>query len=188
MLDHLSGTIKIDNLDLSLIPRHHIRSRLNALSQEPFFLTGSVRQNLDPYDSATSASCISALEKVKLWDVIEKKGGLDVELSEDMLSHGQRQLFCLARAILRPGKIVVLDEATSSVDRETDRLMQRVIREEFAGRTIIAIAHRLETILDFDQVVVMDAGRIVEVGEPGRLVRERGSWFGGLVEGRKRLE
>ncbi len=115
--------------------------------------------------------------------MVEKKGGLDADLSEDMLSHGQRQLFCLARAILRPGRIVVLDEATSSVDRATDALMQSVIREEFRGRTVIVIAHRLETIMDFDRVVVMDRGRIVEVGEPERLMRERGSRFRLLVEG-----
>ena len=113
MIELSSGTITIDGLDITTMPRHYIRSRLNAISQEPFFLTGTVRLNLDPYESSSDEAMIDVLKRVQLWATIEARGGLNSLLGEDMLSHGQRQLFCLARAILRPGKIVILDEATS---------------------------------------------------------------------------
>jgi ATP-binding cassette, subfamily C (CFTR/MRP), member 1 len=120
LLDPLpgSGYILIDAHDLSTISRTLIRSRINALSQEPFFLSSlSVRQNLDPYDTATRDECISVLQRVQLWDPIQAKGGLDGIIAdsagEEWLSQGQKQLFCLARALLRPGKVVVLDEMSS---------------------------------------------------------------------------
>jgi len=160
----------IDGIDLSNLPRQDIRSRLNAISQDPYFIAGTIRLNLDPYISSNDEEIISALQKVQLYDAILASGGLDVDLDVDSLSHGQRQLFCLARAILRKGKIVVLDEATSSVDRKTDELMQRIIREEFKDRTIIAVAHRLETILDFDRIAVLETGRLKECGTPAELL------------------
>lgn len=165
------GTIRIDNLDLSTLPRHHIRSRLNAIPQEPYFLAGTIRLNLDPYESSTDGALQAALEKVGLWDAIIALGGLDVDFEVESLSHGQRQFFCLARAILRPGKIVVLDEATSSVDRKTDELMQKIIREEFSSHTLIAVAHRLETIIDFDLIALLDHGALVEFGAPEELLK-----------------
>jgi ATP-binding cassette subfamily C (CFTR/MRP) protein 1 len=170
MLELNSGTILIDGLDLSTLPRHYIRTNLNAIPQDPYFVAGSIRLNLDPYSTSTDALIISTLRKVHLLDAITSNGGLDAELDPDMLSHGQRQLFCLARAILRKSKIVVLDEATSSVDRKTDELMQRIIREEFKGCTIIAVAHRLETILDFDRIAVLDRGRLIECESPEKLL------------------
>jgi ATP-binding cassette subfamily C (CFTR/MRP) protein 1 len=170
MLELNSGTILIDGLDLSTLSRHNIPTNLNAIAQDPYFVAGSIRLNVDPYSKSTDALIISTLRKVHLLDTITSNGGLDAELDPDMLSHGQRQLFCLARAILRKSKIVVLDEATSSVDRKTDELMQRIIREEFEGCTIIAVAHRLETILDFDRIAVLDRGRLLECDSPKKLL------------------
>lgn len=129
----------------------------------------SIRLNLDPYSTSTDALIISALHKVSLLDTITSISGLNAELDPETLSHGQRQLFCLARAILRKTKIVVLDEATSSVDRKTDELMQRIIREEFKGCTEIAVAHCLNTILDFDRIAVLDRGRLKECDCPEKL-------------------
>lgn len=100
--------------------------------------------------------------------------------AEDLLSHGQRQLFCLARAMLRESKILVIDEATASVDLKTDELMQGIIEEHFRGCTVLAVAHRLGTIRGFDRIVVFGEGTVVEVGEPGRLLEDEGSRFRAL--------
>lgn len=113
MIELSGGSINIDGIDISTLPRSIVRERLNAIPQDPFFLSGSVRENCDPRGTATDVEIEEALRKVQLWDIIDTKGGLDIELTQDFFSHGQRQLFCLARAILHPSKIVIMDEATS---------------------------------------------------------------------------
>lgn len=154
-----------------------MRIRLNTLSQESFFLHGSVRDNLDPLQTVTDERIVEVLRAVTMWDFFESHGGLDGDVEENKLSHGQRQLFCLARAIIKPGRILIIDEATSSLDSETDELIQRVIRKEFEGRTVIAIAHKLHTVLDFDRVIMLDKGRIVETGNPQTLLVTETSAF-----------
>lgn len=170
MLELNDGSITIDGIDISTLPRQLVRERLNAIPQEPFFMKGSIRLNADPYSLHTDSSIVSAIEKVHLWEIVEGKGGLDAELDAAVFSHGQRQLFCLARAILRKSKIVVLDEVTSSVDSKSDELMQRLIREEFKDCTIIAVAHRLDTILDFDRIALLGGGELKELDTPQNLL------------------
>ncbi|KAG6119070.1 hypothetical protein E4U13_007997 [Claviceps humidiphila] len=177
MLELEAGSITIDGHNISRIPREELRKRLNTLPQEPFFLQGSVRENADPLQLSTDERIIKNLITVRLWEILESRGGLDAPLSEDELSHGQRQLFCLARAITRPGNIVIVDEATSSVDSETDELMQRVIQEELKGRTLIAVAHKLHTVVDYDRIVLIDKGKIVECGNPRVLLQNSTSAF-----------
>ena len=118
MLELTSGTILIDDIDISKLPRSELRTRLNTIPQEPFFLHGTVRLNVDPFGKSShdDSIIIQALKVVRLWEYIESKGGLDLELSEDLLSHGQRQLFCLARALCNSSSIVIMDEATSRYD------------------------------------------------------------------------
>lgn len=174
---HAGSSIIIDGIDISTLPRQTIRARLNAIPQDPFFLRSTVRHNADPYNLHSDTAIISALEKVHLWSLISSKGGLAAQLDAEFFSHGQRQLFCLARAILRGGRIVVLDEATSSVDSETDKLMQKVIREVFEGCTILAVAHRLDTITDFDRIVLLGKGEVVESGRFEDLMRREGGAF-----------
>ncbi|MCJ1404727.1 hypothetical protein MMC11_007953 [Xylographa trunciseda] len=189
MLNLQAGSITIDGSDITTLQRGELRSRLNAIPQDPYFLSGTIGLNLDPYETASDKAMVTALKKVQLWETVQANGGLAGEMSATMLSHGQRQLFCLARAILRPGKIVVLDEATSrwvlsslpqshfhtngwlrSVDHKTDEMMQRLIREEFHDRTVIVIAHRLDTILDFDRIALLRNGELVEYDSPGNLL------------------
>ncbi|KAG5936903.1 hypothetical protein E4U60_002186 [Claviceps pazoutovae] len=177
MLELEAGSITIDGQNISRIPREELRKRLNTLPQEPFFLHGSVRENADPLQLSTDERIIKTLSTVRLWEILESRGGLDAPLSEDELSHGQRQLFCLARAIARPGNIVIVDEATSSVDLETDELMQRVIQEELKGRTLIAVAHKLHTVVDYDRIVLIDKGKIIECGNPRVLLQNPTSAF-----------
>jgi ATP-binding cassette subfamily C (CFTR/MRP) protein 1 len=192
LLDLQSGTIKIDSIDISTVPRALLRSRLTTIPQDPFILNSSVRVNADPSETRADADIIAALERVKLWETISSRGGLDVLMKGQPLSHGQEQLFCLARAMLgrrraakgdgeEGGKdtitgrgILVLDEATSNVDEQTDILMRGVIREEFAGYTILTIAHRMETILDSDVVAVLDRGKLVGFGPPGEVLQDKG--------------
>ena len=166
LLDLDSGAITVDGLDLSTIPREIIRSRMIAIPQDPFILSGTVRLNADPTSVNTDAGNVSALGKIRLWPILLARGGLEADLKEQPLSHGQQQLFCLARAMLRKSRILVLDEATSNVDGESDQLMQKIIREEFNKHTILTVAHRLDTIMDADRVLVIDECRVVEFGAP----------------------
>ncbi|RAK78057.1 putative ABC multidrug transporter [Aspergillus fijiensis CBS 313.89] len=172
LLDLRSGTIEIDGVDISTLARQDVRSRLITLPQEPFFYHGTIRENLDIHGQHSDEDLYEILARLGLQELIVRKGGLDVLMSEDMLSHGQRQLLCVVRASLRTSKILILDEATSSVDQETEALILDVLRERFRDHTVVCIAHRLNTILDYDQVIVLDQGRVVECGHPATLAAQ----------------
>ncbi|KAJ5715595.1 ABC transporter integral membrane type 1 [Penicillium malachiteum] len=178
LIELSSGNIIVDGLDISTLQRNPLRAQLNCIPQEPFLLPScSVRLNLDPNSRIDDDILIQAVQKVQLWDVVEKLGGLDAAITSETFSPGQKQLLCFARAMVRPaGKILILDEATSSIDTKTDEIMQSLIRSEFASHTVIAIAHRLETIVDFDEVIVMEAGRIKERGAPGMLLVQKSAF------------
>ncbi|KAG0155381.1 hypothetical protein PDIDSM_06070 [Penicillium digitatum] len=180
MMELTSGIITVDGVDISRLPRREIRSLINGVSQDSLLFKGSVRSNADPTGDHTDREILAALKSVQLLPAIQEKGALDTDVDEIHLSHGQKQLFCLARALLRPGNILILDEATSNIDSKTDEIMQRVIREKFCNHTILAVAHKLDTILDFDRIVVLDAGRIIENGEPYALLTEPKSHFSKL--------
>ncbi|KAF2707684.1 hypothetical protein K504DRAFT_483031 [Pleomassaria siparia CBS 279.74] len=191
MLDLSAGNIFIDGLPLHRIPRQTIRSRLIGLPQDAYLLPGTVRVNADPLKQSNDKAIMQALEDVRLWDIVVSKGDeskyahpLDVEVEDLHFSHGQKQLFCLARAILRrnKGSVVVLDEATSSLDNNTDIHVQKLLRSKFASHTLIVVAHKLDTILDFDKVAVMHHGSLVEFGEPYKLLEQVGSRFKALYE------
>lgn len=178
-----NSQITIDGLDIATLPRRLLRERLVALPQEAYLLPGSVRYNVDPLgECADDGEVVAALRLVGLWEGVLEPRGLDAPLQADAVSHGQRQLVCLARAVVRSGRsrVLVLDEATAAVDVETDAMVQRIVRERFAGQTVVAVAHRLEGIMDFDRVAVVEGGRVVEWGVPGVLVGDGGSAFGRL--------
>lgn len=192
LLEFRNGSIIIDGIDASTIPRETLRTRLNVIPQEPWWVTTeTVRFNMDPWSISNVGGktplerdgvFISALKRCQIWHIIEEKGGLDAVMTPEFLSHGQRQLFCLARAILRQSKVVVLDEVSASVDLKTDLVMQQVIKECFENCTVISVAHRLNTIDDGDRVVVLHQGRIVEVGDPQQLLKASKSRFKELYE------
>jgi ATP-binding cassette subfamily C (CFTR/MRP) protein 1 len=184
ILEPASGSILIDSFDIARFGLHDIRSRLTIIPQDPVLFSGTLRFNLDPLQIHTDLEIWRALELAHLRAYISTLSlGLDYQVSEygENFSLGQRQLICLARAILRKTKILVLDEATASVDLETDAVVQRTIRDVFADCTIITIAHRLHTILDSDRILVLDAGRVLELGSPGELIRDERSAFASLV-------
>ncbi|KAG4444331.1 hypothetical protein IFR05_000205 [Cadophora sp. M221] len=197
-LTSCSKNIVIDDIHLHQIDRSTLRERIIAIPQDPVFLPDgtSFKLNLDPFNKSTPEECQVVLEIVGLWSVIAQRGGLESGMSVEMLSQGQKQLFSLARAVLRarirsrdftsefgaarggrPGGILLLDEVSSNVDRETDRAMQRIIHDEFRSYTIIMVSHRLEMVMGFDTVVVMEKGGVVEAGEPKVLVETEGSRF-----------
>lgn len=172
MLELQEGSLRIDGIDLSVLPRQTIRSLLTTLPQDPVKLAGTVRENLDPENKLPhdNKEIESVLKKTNIWDILEARGGLDAELDSVGFSVGQQQLFCLARAILHRSRVLLLDEATSSVDRQSDEEVRKVINEEFADCTVIEVAHRLDNLVDFDMIVVMEQGRIVETGHPKELL------------------
>lgn len=196
-LEASQGSIHIDGLDISKIKLHSLRSRLAIIPQDPVLFSGTVRSNLDAFDEHTDSELRDALERVHLVTPSafttppnESSGtgastptqssnkntnpfnSLASPITEGglNLSQGQRQLLCLARAIVSRPKIMVLDEATSAVDMATDTLIQRSIREEFGDSTLVVIAHRLSTIADFDKILVLDDGKVAEFGTPRELM------------------
>ncbi|KAK5996562.1 ABC multidrug transporter B [Cladobotryum mycophilum] len=168
MLDY-SGVVSIDDIDISQIPRQQLRSCITTLPQDPIELPGSIRNNLVPFGGATISeeAMTGALDHVGLLTHISTRGGLDAELASMGLSQGQKQLLCLARAVLHNAssgsRVVLIDEATSNMDNETDAKMQAVMSKAFAGCTVLVVAHRLETIQDADVVLELDAGRLVKM-------------------------
>lgn len=180
ILEAANGCIVIDDVNISHINLKVLRSKLSIIPQEPILFTGTIRQNLDPTDSYSDDEIWKAIDLAHLGAYVRSlSSGLDHEVSEagSNFSVGQKQLFCLARTLLRRSKILVLDEATATVDVETDNLIQQTIRKEFKDSTILTIAHRLETILDYDRVIVMDEGCIVEQGRPSDLLKDSKSKF-----------
>ncbi|KAB5511355.1 P-loop containing nucleoside triphosphate hydrolase protein [Coniochaeta sp. 2T2.1] len=188
IVDTKGGSIRVDGVDISTMPRKEVRRHLVGVPQHAFLLKGSVRLNIDPSGGASDEAIRSALTCVQMMDFVDRNGGLDGDVDNLNLSSGQKQLFCLARAMVRPGRVVVLDEVTSSVDARTEDTVQKLIRRKFAAHTVIAVTHRLDTIMDFDRVVVMDKGRVVEVGKPWELKVMDQSWFGRLWKESEREE
>lgn len=199
-LEARTGTVYIDGLDTSKMDLNSLRSRLAIIPQDPVLFSGTIRSNLDPFDGHSDEELRDCLRRVHLLDsqpatpanepsssanstIVPKNMNIFKDLTNGIsesggnLSQGQRQLLCIARAIVSRPKIMVLDEATSAVDMTTDGLIQRSIREEFTDCTMIVIAHRLSTIADFDKILVLDEGTVAEFGSPRELWQKEGSIF-----------
>ncbi|KAF4969944.1 hypothetical protein FSARC_2930 [Fusarium sarcochroum] len=166
------STIKFDGVDITTLPRQTVRASVAVVPQHPFFLKKtSIRDNLVPRGQQSDERILAVISRLKMGDAVEKLGGLDVMLDVERLSQGQRQLLCLARALLANKRIILLDEASSNVDAKSEQLIRQVVREEFVGCTVIAIAHRLGAVVDFDRVAVMGGGRVIEWDNPRELLK-----------------
>lgn len=178
---HIDGIIEIDDLNTETISLDSLRSNISIIPQDPVLFSESVRYNLDPFGSYTDDALWRALDAVELKVKIDS---LDYRVTEGgaNFSVGQRQLICLARAILRNNKVLVLDEATANVDPQTDAFIQRTIRDQFADYTVITVAHRLHTVMDSDRILVMDAGTVREFDHPHRLLQHADGVLRNMVE------
>ncbi|PWA81661.1 ATP-binding cassette subfamily C member 8 [Artemisia annua] len=184
LVEPTEGRIIIDDLDITSIGLHDLRSSFGIIPQEPTLFSGSVRYNLDPLSEHSDHELWKVLEKCQLREAIQdKKEGLDSLVVQDgsNWSLGQRQLFCLGRALLKRRKILVLDEATASIDNATDTIIQKTIREEFEDCTVITVAHRIPTVIDCTMVLVMKDGKVMEYDKPTKLMNEPASLFAQLV-------
>lgn len=178
-----SGSITIDDEDINKMGVGDLRSRLSIIPQDPVIFDGSIRRNIDPFGTHDDNEIWETLRRVHLADVVKAlPESLDSELAEDgaNFSLGQRQLICVGRALLKHSKVLLLDEASSSIDLETDYLLQKTLRTEFSHCTTITIAHRLATIMDSDRVLVLDAGRVQEFDAPNVLLARPDSLFSHL--------
>ncbi|CAL5360161.1 unnamed protein product [Camellia sinensis] len=177
LVEPTEGMIVIDDLNISTIGLHDLRSHFSVIPQDPTLFSGSVRYNLDPLEEHMDQEIWEVLEKCQLLEAIkEKEEGL-----YSLGNMGQRQLFCLGRALLKRRKILVLDEATASIDNATDSIIQKIIRTEFEDCTVITVAHRIPTVMDCTMVLAISEGQLVEYDEPMKLMSKEGSLFGQLV-------
>nr|XP_039258782.1 multidrug resistance-associated protein 4-like [Styela clava] len=180
-----SGEIFIDGIPISSLGLQDLRKALSIIPQDPMLFTGTVRRNIDPFNNYLDEDLWDALEQVQLKELVESFPlKLNTELAESgsNLSVGQRQLVCLARAVLRKSKILVIDEATANVDIRTDRLIQKTIRRKFKQCTVITIAHRINTIIDSDKILVLEEGQVKEFDKPNVLLHKRDGLFASIVK------
>jgi ABC-type multidrug transport system fused ATPase/permease subunit len=177
------GSIEIDGVDISTIGLQDLRSKISIIPQDPVLFMGTVRYNIDPFGEHSDQSLWEALSMVGLKTYIESlQGQLDAPVEENgsNFSVGQRQLMCMARALLKKTKILVMDEATASVDLDTDMMIQSMVRKNFSARTTLTIAHRLNTVMDSTKVLVLNRGELSEYDKPATLL-DRDGIFASMV-------
>ncbi|CAK8987864.1 unnamed protein product [Durusdinium trenchii] len=180
-----SGKILVDGLNIAQVPVARLRAAISLVPQEPILWSGSMAENLDPSGRIGEEELVEALHKVHLHEMLAPMGGIAaaVEMRGNNFSLGQRQLICIARCIARSSRIVLVDEATSCVDGQTDALIQEAFQKDFKNCTMLVVAHRLQTVMDSDLIAVLDSGRVVETGHPESLAAQKSSHFAGLLRG-----
>lgn len=184
-LAYFYGEVRIDNLDISQLSLHDLRRKISIIPQEPVLFNGTLQYNLDPFSEFDTNWIMKVLTDLENKDALNHgkdclrhmiiEGGINVSI-------GQRQIICLARALLRNNRIIVMDEATANIDAKTDKFIQSIIRTKFSNCTVLTIAHRLHTIMDLDKVLVMDAGQVAEFDHPHILLQNPDGIFTGMVE------
>merc|ERR1719491_276743 len=179
------GSITLDGVNIREIGTAALRMNVSIIPQDPVMFSNTIRYNLDPFRTKSDEDLWDVLKKVEMGTTIAQlHKGLDDMVAEggENFSQGQRQLLCIARSLLRKPKILVMDEATASIDNETDAIIQRMIRENFENATVLTIAHRLNTIMDSDRILVLDDGKIVELDSPENLMLKESGRFKAMVE------
>jgi ATP-binding cassette subfamily C (CFTR/MRP) protein 4 len=185
LLEAEEGCILVDEVDISTVGLHTLRNKMSVIPQFPVLFSGcTVRENLDPFHKHSDESVRDALRDVHMdhaledlprgWNSMVSEGGSN-------FSVGQRQLLCLARAILCKNKILVLDEPTANVDRRTDQLLQEALQKSFKGATIFSVAHRLDTVIEYDEILVLGGGELLEYGSPSKLLEQSDGHFSSMV-------
>ena len=186
LLEAECGQIIIDDVNIAEVGLHRLRTSISVIPQHPTLFSGcTVRENLDVFGLHTEEAIYKALKSAHLDEAIaELPKGINSIVSEggSNFSVGQRQLLCLARAILSKNRILILDEATASVDRRTDQMLHESLHDSFAEATIIAVAHRLDTVIDHDYILVLGQGKVLEFGPPADLLRKSGGAFSTMVD------
>lgn len=185
LVELAGGSIIIDGINIAQIGLNDLRSKLAIIPQEPVLFIGTIRSNLDPWDNCTDSEIWEALEKTHIKEMVSQLPHLlhsEVTENGENFSVGERQLLCVARALLRNSKVVLLDEATAAIDTETDRLLQETIRSAFGNCTTLIIAHRLNTVMSCSRVMVLDNGQILEFDSPSALLADENSRFTSMIE------
>lgn len=179
LVEPTSGAILIDGQSIVEVPLDNLRSSITLIPQDPVLIEGTLRDNLDPRKEHSDEKLNSVLRKCCLSTIFVERENLDTKISDtgDNLSVGEKQLVCIARAILRNSRLVLVDEATANIDVKADQLIQTSIRECFKEATVITIAHRINTVIDSDRVLVMEDGKVVELGEPRELLAQKGVFY-----------
>ena len=182
--DAYKAPLLVDGVDVMRIGLLDLRSKIGIIPQSPVLFSGTIRSNMDPFNNFSDEEIWEALKKCRMSEAVAvMSDGLLSRVAEygENLSQGQRQLLCLGRALLKKAHILLLDEATSSVDLETDRAIQLTIREAFKGCTVLTIAHRVNTIMDSDKILVMSDGVVAEYDAPDVLLQNKESLFSDIV-------
>lgn len=187
LVELTSGCVLVDGVDISKLPLEQVRGgrgKMCIIPQDPVLFSGSVRYNVDPFEEYTDEQVWEALRKVRMHALVSGLPGelhATVEEEGSNFSVGERQLMCMARALLLQPRVLILDEATASVDHDTDEFIQKTVRDAFKGATLISIAHRLNTVMDCDRILVMRDGLVGEFDSPSSLLRDETSLFSELV-------
>ncbi|CAD8170443.1 unnamed protein product [Paramecium octaurelia] len=179
ILEGVSGLIEIDDVDISKVQMQKLRSSITTMLQDPVIFTGTIRQNLDPLETCSDEEVMKVIEECCLLQLINERNGLDTLINEggDNLSAGEKQLICIARAILKKSQIVLIDEATANIDIETEQKIQQAIQRLFKDCTVLTIAHRINTILHCDKILVISKGQLKEFGSINELLNNKSSLF-----------
>jgi len=189
ILEPATGNILVDDVDIANIGLYELRNKVTVIPQDPMLFSGTLRQNIDIAKEFTNEQIWEVMASVSLNEKIEtKEGGLDMIITEDgrNLSAGEKQLICIARAILKKNKVILIDEATSNIDIETESFIQNTIKEKLRDSTVLTIAHRLKTIIESDKILVLGEGKVIEFDTPQNLLDNSSSFFYGLWEKAKK--